>query len=548
VGRAAARPEITVSFEDVVEGRAYLRIPFWGKLLLAHWAGAPWNDTDTRYGLHSMQVEVIARNEREKIVRGASRLGKSVLGGVDLVEEAMLPGSSFAVVAARYDHVAHEWQYLYRGLKRLFQGRTQAFKSLKNIHRQNYYNFVCETIWGSKGRGVSTDADDGAQLLGWEATRLVLGEGSHVSKDILEKKALRALDGALKRSKDGFSRETGRLSIYTTPKEHEGCSASEEDRILKQTSHEPEKLWYGRVPFAETAWIREASILENPAYPREVFEARRRSLSTAAFEEQYMGKRGFSSGMVLREFRADHHVRPAPPADIIRGMRLGLGIDTGVHFAAGLAGVARDGTMWGLGEVYTERQTIGDNLEETKEMVTEVLGPVFGLKSFEALKDRVEFWVPDPASQHKLEIEDILDVDLVMPTNSQVTTSAKGRLELIPSLDLMRTWLQASKLFFADDLIITQDQIQKYVWKQMKTTGGFKGSKPPVIREPRKEYDHLIDAFRFVLLMLAEAGPLEVEPAPLTIADAWRQAQRERIFGPLRVAKEQGAQDGGTWC
>jgi hypothetical protein len=130
-------------------------------------------------------------------------------------------------VAARYDHVAHEFQYIYQGMRELFKDHPQAFQRLIFRHSQNYHDYDCHTVWGSRVRGFSTDSDDGAALLGQAFTRMILGEGSHITQDILEKKAMRAIDGALMKRGDGIETETGYLSIYTTPKGHEGCSAAE---------------------------------------------------------------------------------------------------------------------------------------------------------------------------------------------------------------------------------------------------------------------------------------------------------------------------------
>lgn len=537
--------EIRVSFDDVVEGRAYIRLPFISKLLLCHWAGAPWFDRDPKAFLHGLQVEVLAHREREQIVHGASRLGKSVLGGCRAICEIILPRRSLAVGASRYDHVAHEWQYLYRGMRRLFRGYYQAFKRLIFKHQQAYHDYDCDTIWGSRARGISTDSDEGAQFLGSEYTTVILGEGSHIATDILEKKIMRATDGALMKRTDGTQSESGFLYIFTTPKGHEGCSASEWDRVMKQTRRQPEQLHYGNAPFAQTVWLREANILENPAYDRDVFDARRKSISRAAFEEQYLGKMTFASGRVFAEWKEERHTRPFPPADYIRECRLGVGIDTGAKFGAVLAAVGKDNAKWILGNVYTEQMMIDDNCIAVHDMVVETLGPIFGVDNFELLKERVDLWMVDPSSQHKLEIIDRLDVVLGTPMASTVSTDRRGTLELLPSIDVLRAWFAADELWIADGCDDYIDQLRKYVWKQTKAVGT---KSAPVIREPKKDYDHLIDAGRFILLPLADAGPLEEPPPPLTLADAWNNRRKEQLHGPLREILKRAEEKGGMWC
>ena len=517
-------PKIKVSFEDIRQGRAYLRIPFVGKLLLAHWSGAPWADRKPDAFLHALQVEVLAHREREQIVHGASRLGKSVLGGCRGLEAALLPGAKLAIVAARYDHVNHEFQYVAKGLKRLFGNRRQAFIDFKYRHSPAYHAYQIHSTWGAEVGGYSTDADEGAALLGQEFTHMVLGEGSHISKHILETKAMRALDGAMMNQTG--PREIGSLYIFTTPKQYEGCSAAEWERVMKATNREPEKVGFGRVPWPQTVWLREANILENPAYDRSVYDARKATLTKAAFDEQYRGRMTFATGRIYEEFIETVHERPRPGAAAIRDMRLGVGIDTGAYFAAVLFGIDKAGIIWQLGEVYTQKVSIFDSTDEVREMVTEVLGPVYETEEWALLADRVELWVVDPASQHKIELNDLLD-----PVSISTPTRGQGAFDLLPTIDQCRALFRANRLFLLDDATWTLDQIKKYVWKQTKTVG----SKVPVIREPRKDYDHVMDAMRFIVVPLMEMGPLEEAPPPVTVEEAWRNAQRDMVHGPLRA-------------
>jgi hypothetical protein len=528
-------PQIQVSFADVLAGRAYLRIPLAGKLLLAHWAGAPWSDKDDNACLHALQVEVLSRKEREKIVHGASRLGKSVLGGCDALVATMLPHRKPAVVADRYDHVAHEYQYLYQGMRRLFAGHSQAFKRLAFRNQMNYHEYECDTIWGSRTIGISVQSDEGAQLLGRELTDVICGEGSHIPVDIFNTKLLRALDGALMQRSHGANQEIGSLSIYTTPKGYEGCSAHEWERVKKQTKNQPEKLHYGNAPWAKTVWVREASIYENPAYNREVADARRETLDKRAFAEQYLGKMTFASGRVWRSFDEDKHAVAMPPAEYIRTMRLGLGLDTGAYTGIVLGGIGRDRKKWILGEVYTEKIPGGiySSLDLAEEMLHEILDPVFGGPTIRTILDTILFTVNiDPASQHKPEITDRWDVALSGP-------GTPDQKSVLSTTDLVDKWFQADELFIVDSCTYTIDQIRKYVWKQMKapTSAGA-----PVIREPSKVYDHLCDALRFLLVPLADFGPLDVPPPVLTWAEQWNARQKEMAFGPLNRALAVGAQ------
>lgn len=553
-GALSRAPSIRITFQDVLDRRAYIRIGPEARIRLCHRAGAPWNDKAPDAELHDLQQEVLRRRERQKIVHGGSRLGKSVLGGCEGVVEAMIPFSKLAVIAQRYDHVGAEWQYVHRGLKTLFEGKPQAFKRLTFKHQANYHDYDFETLWGSRGRGYSVESDEGAALLGQEFSRMILGEGSHISHNIYERRILRAADGWLMQSKQGAFREGGYISIYTTPKQdYEGCSAAEWERIQKQTKRQPETLHYGNVPFAESYWIREADVLENPYYDRKVYEARKRSMSKDAFEEQYGGKMTFRTGRVLKSFTEDRHLVAHPTSKQIQKMRLGVGIDPGTYKGIVFAGIDRSHRLWALGEVYTQQQTFVDTCHDLREAFVNFMAPVRGYpmpvdeegyrKAFDELQESVDVWVIDPAAQDKIDWMSELDVTLSTPVGME-----GGKLELLPSVERMDDWFKLGRAVVSEECDILPDQIRKYVWKQRKApTRG--AAKAPVIVEPRKEYDHLIDACRFVWTMLAQMGPTDEAPSPVSIHEAWEQAQKERLFGPLKadLAEARARDEGMMW-
>ncbi len=552
---AGSAATIKISFRDVIERRAYIRLGPDAKVALATKAGAPWFDKDPSAPLHDRQIEALRRREREKIIHGGSRWGKSVLGGSEGVCEAMLPWSNLAVVASRYDHVGKEWQYVYRGLKTLFKDAPQALIRLKFIHRPSQHDYDYETIWGATGRGFSVDADEGAALLGSAFTRMIFGEGSHIGQEILEKKAMRALDGALmeNQEKNLPQTETGFLTIYTTPKEYEGCSAAEWARVMKQTKNEPRKYWYGVVPFAQTLWMREADVTENPYYSKDVYAARKETMSKEAFDEQYRGRMTFKTGRVLKEFNEDLHVfEGQPPPELVRRMTLGIGIDTGAYFGAVLGGIVRDNDgeirRYKLGNTYLSQMDIYSALAEVERMVVDTLGPVFDTEEFGAIVKAIPVFAIDPASQHKPEIHahwEAYDVAL-----SSAPGLHGGKLELEPSLEVMRSWIVNGAWVVSDDCQELIEQIRRYVWKTVKAAGQ---KNAPVVKEPRKAFDHLIDAARFLDFALEVEG-LRPDPMPaMTIEAVMEKAQKDRIFGPLRAIMEEAGRveeamtDGNLW-
>lgn len=523
-------PEISVSFKDVLDGRAFLRLPFVAKLLLCHWTGAPWSDKNPDAFLHGLQTEVLAHREREQIVHGASRLGKSVLGGCRLIVAAHLPKRKGAVVAANYMHVGHEWQYLYKGVRHLWADKPQVVKRLSFKNQSSYYDFDCQMVWDTRVIGISTDNEEGAGLLGREITDVVIGEGSHVSADIFNTKLLRAADGALMGLGGADGIEIGTISIFTTPRETRGCSAAEWERVMKSTRRKPELMEFGRVPWAQTVWIREASILENPEYDRRVYEARKLTLNSRAFEEQYLGRMGSASGRVYSALAEVRHVLPRPAPAIIRSMRLAVGFDTGAYTGVSLVGITPAKKRWVLGEVMTEKQTLHHSLDRMYEMLFDVLGPAFNLGAInpEELVNLVDVWAVDPASQHKVDIMGAIDVGLEQP-------DTRDQRSLLQTIDRLNSWFESDDLFIAEECELTVDQYRNWLWKITKT----KGLEGMLIKRPAEGNDHLCDASRFALLCLDNHGPLDMPARASTFKEAWERAQRDAVTGPLRRMLEE---------
>ena len=540
---------IRVSLLDVRDGRAFIHYGPKAKIALCEKAGAPWSDKDRGAKLSPVQREVLSRPEREKIVEGGSGLGKSVTGGCEILTEVMKPGSSTAVVAQRYDHVSAEFKYVIEGLRKLFPHK-QSFTRFSFKDQPNYHEYDVDSIWGSSVRGFSVESDEGSALLGKEFSKIVIGEGSNVSPDILDRRIWRALDRRLVHRTDGIERDTGFLTLFTTPRGFDGCSAAEWERVVSQTANKPENLHYGATDFARSVWIRTASVLENPAYDKKVFEARRETMDKTAFEETYLGLKRFKSGAIYREFEESKHVLSLPDNSVIRKMQLGVGFDTGAHFGCILAGLLEPAPgirqRWVLGEVYTQQETITSALSQVKGMLHDVLGPVFAPafagdvdQTFDVLRDVIELWAVDPASQHKLEITEYLDVALYGP-----------KLELLPSIERIRDWLGNGELYYAEGCTWLVEQTKKYAWRAVKTanTRSTASRAGTMTTEPRKGFDHLLDAERLVLLPLDDLGPRIEAPSPTTFAEMWERDRRERAFGTLRQQMEDAENRGGMPC
>jgi hypothetical protein len=179
---------------------------------------------------------------------------------------------------------------------------------------------------------------------------------------------------------------------------------------------------------------------------------------------------------------------------------------------------------------------IDTSTAELQEDILAALAPAFPNAEWPQIRDRIERFVVDPASQHKLEIIDLLELDTI-----STPTRGQGKFDLLPTIDIVRLMFKEDRLFFSNELTWTVDQMRKYVWKQTKTSG----SKDPVIREPRKDYDHLMDALRFAAVPLDEDGPYEEEPPTTSWVEEWENNRKRRFWGPLKEMMAEAERNGG---
>lgn len=513
---------VDISLEDIVAGRCHIEWPLEAKLNLCHWAGAPWADRAPHAHLHGLQVEVLAHRERELIVHGASRLGKSVLGGCEGIIALHTFGARVGVFAHRWDHVSHEFQYIHKGMRDLYKGCPAALPRNHYRNSGNNQHYEVETAWNSRAKGFSTGADEGGAALGQEFSHIILGEGSKISAFIRERMLQRAIDGAL--MNQAYPREDiGRFFIFTTPSGFEGCAAYRVDQIQREFMNDITACEYGKVPWVTSCWIREADISENPAYDLRAMEAARKNLSAGAFEEQYLGKMVFKTGRVYEQFREDLMVASIPGPEEIARMRLALGVDTGAYFACLLMGLDRDGTLWVLDEVYTQKKDIDDSCAQIRSKFTRLFDHLFGIDDWETIARRIKYLYVDPASQHKRELNKRLNMVVRHPGRHD------GAFDLLPTIDQMRYQMGQNQFRISKGATWTIDQMRKYVWKETKVAG----AKEKVVREPRKDNDHCMDAMRFGGVPLIEMGPTVDAPPPLTLKDAQAAALRDRGWGEM---------------
>lgn len=497
--------DVTVRLADLVNGDAWIELPPKARMELLHLAGAPWNDQDPNARLSDLQVELLSRDERMVLCNGGSGVGKSVTQGAVALFHVCIPNQKIAIIASTYDKCLSEFQYAWRGFMQLF-GKDGACttKQRFNAERGNY-NMEIETIWGSFIQCFSTDNESGAQILGREFDIVVYGEGSLVSAEIHQRKVVRAVMRRVKRREGtrdpNYYRRTGRIYGCSTPDGYAGCISEEWDRVQRVTGNQPERLHVDAAEnWLDSAYLREATALENPAYSKEAFEAARKALPPDIFAEQFLGRRVRRSGIIYQEWDESTMLVTRPTDEALLKMRLSVGFDTGKHFSAGIWGYDEEGVLWRLGEVCGVERKISDNAGEVMERCLEVLGPAFNARTFEEIRPHVDIWPCDPHSQHKMELMDELGapiMDAIMPVQGSIDRlrklMAEGRFRVVREFNLDPIMGMGFRY-----------EIAKYVWKVVKTAKGWQDGRTKL--EPVKMEDHSMDEARYGAVPLLELG------------------------------------------
>jgi hypothetical protein len=534
--------EARISLGDLVSGKAWLELPGWGRIKLLELAGFPWNDDDPEAKASPLQHEVAGRDERLMILQGGTGLGKSTMGGAFAFLGICIPNQRWAIVADTFDHCHDEFQYAYRAWIHLFGPRSA--KRISVVHTAKHHDMEIETPWSSSLRTISLDYRQGSAALGKQFDGIVMGEGSLVDEVLYYRRVKRASDRAMKERSGtaGYVRRTGRIFIMTTGNWTQGAAAAEWDAAEKRCDRKWERLHVGNCPsWAETVYVREAESIENPAFSRDAFEAARKTLPAEIFAEQYQGKRARRSGLIYKEFDPDRHRIAMPPATLIREMRLGVGQDTGKHYAGYLVGLDRERRFYVLGEAYAAEQKIGDNMGDLKEVIDEVLGGPWQLqerdpaKRYELLKDRIDLWRVDNATQH---LEDLMD-GLDAPIERDPTAAGGVGGGVLSGIDFIRELMKNDRFFIVDSCEWLLWEIGRYIWAVISNRGGTS------LRtlQPRKQDDHGLDAVRIICKALCDLGPIEVLPPPMTFEDAYEKQIRYQVIGraqePFRRAERQ---------
>ena len=516
---------LTITWQDIYEGRAFIRLPDEAKLKLAELCGAPWSPQDPSATLSDFQKEVLLRPDRIKVIGGAARSGKSVLGAVEGLCELALPNTQIACVGGNYDHAAKEFDFIHRGFLRVF-GVDAATRCI-NVNSIRSHDMEISTVWGSKIRAYSTEKGDGDSLLGNEWDLAIAAEGSKVSASAYRRKLWRALAGRVKKMKGvGYTKRTGRFCVYTTPDGFDGCNADIIEQVNKETKNKPEQKHFPNCPWQESVYIREVDALENPGYDVKEYMAAKKKLNPDEFAEQFQGKMVHKSGNIIAEFNPAIHIKTMPDLETLRKMQFGVSIDTGKVFAAtlmGRLGVAPNDVYWVLGETYSIAVFTSEFTASVKEMVTEILTPVFQTGpehlTFDDLAKKIDCWSVDPAASFpiKLDLESQFGIGLLF-----------DKIDWDATINKCRDLFFGRRLFLVDTLPNLTHEITKYRWK-MKLSGSMNQGNAVGKPEPGESPDHALDTMRYNLHFLEQVLPREEPIIEKSMDEIWAEA-RDNVF------------------
>ena len=489
--------ERVFNFSDLLEGRAHMRLPKEAKIRLCEIAGAPWNKEVADCQLSEIQRRFLEREERTLVLSAGSRMGKSALGACFALCELALPNRRIAIIGSEYQYALNEFEYLYPAFGKLFGWGCAVKHGYAN--QGNYYKGFIETLWGSSVHIFSLKDDNGASLLGKEYDLAIIGEAGRVDTEAIDRNLIRGLAGRGKvDARTGYTRKTGRMTLFSTPKGFEGIMSDTIERVHKLSNNKPETFQFpeGQVPWEESIYIEFASVLANPTYSKVEFEAQKKMLPKEDFAEQFEGRRVFRSGLVYSSFDKARHIVKFPRKEQIDEMRLGLGLDTGANTGLVFVGYDREGCLWQLGELSTKDTLIFDTLKDA-----EALAGDLGLDF-----NRFDLFQCDIMSQEKLAL---------MNLTSHPWSFTK--FEVRGTIDQMHALMAAGKFKITENCTNTIEQIGKYRWNNDSERSGRDLG---VV----KVNDHLLDALRYSGVAIIDLGPTFMAPRQLNYEQYLKKA------------------------
>ncbi len=211
------------------------------------------------------------------------------------------------------------------------------------------------------------------------------------------------------------------------------------------------------------------SSITNPYYPVEEYERAKKVLPDWKFKMFYEGQFVRAEGLVYSVFNPSEHL--VDVVDDRRFKRLVAGVDFGYNnpFAIIYLLVDNDGVMVAFREYYKRFKMMGEVIKEEGEWLR-----------------RCEVVVADPSRP-----------DLIKEMREAGIQAVGGDNKVIEGIEEVIKAFRGRRLFIKKGLVNILDEIENYKFK-----GGEEGFRDEVV----KEYDHLLDALRYVVVYLSQGA------------------------------------------
>ena len=540
-----------ITLADIASDKARMVLPTQAKIDLAHMGGAPFLEQDENAILSPLQQEILDRPEREIIVFGGSRVGKSVIAGVLGFLHLCIPNTKIAIVGMTYNHAQKEFDYLYRMFLSVFG--PDAAKDMSNISRGNQNNMFIDTIWNSSVKTYSVGINDLDAVMGEEFDVVILAEGAKIPFLVVKNKLYRALRGRAKYIPSlDYTRKTGYTYGFTTPAGEDGYTFEKWSHQNKKTNGnlaglqvdgtyvDPQTGQTKRVFWFNSFYFREASVLENPAFSKEEYDAliiEHGGENTPDFQEQVLGRVVKRSGAVFSNFDLDSCTVADPSPEHVQAMTLGFGQDVGTNYAGLVAGVDRKGNYYILDEVYTNNRTTKDNSEMLIMACTNVVRRSRSEPEL-ATVDQIDFekWKELHETRFEYKFTDIRGQN--NPDYEQHLRCSLGasNLNVEPTLNRLNELFGEGRLFVARRCTNLIDEIRRLTWDKKNDS-----------KTTRGQPDHAVDAMRYLITPMLHHEAVNA-PKPRSFEEAyWEDHGVARVVQQMKEDYTNPPPDRGGW-
>lgn len=222
----------------------------------------------------------------------------------------------------------------------------------------------------------------------------------------------------------------------------------------------------------------QASSNENPHFPKDEFERRRRTMDPLRFAALYLGEFNRMHGLVYECF--DDKVHVIEPFQLPAGTKYFGGIDWGYTdpFVLQIIALTPSGHMFLISEFYKTRMTLPDQILLAKQKKQ-----IFDIQTFYA----------DPSSPGSIEEFNRAGLTCV-PANNDIRRGIDTLYERISS-GFLRV--------FRNQAPMTLDEIENYHYPEPEDLDPDEDSKDHL---PVGQDDHCLDALRYVVISVHRSG------------------------------------------